>query len=125
MSDNLQRRKNIFELIFTIGENFLTIGHKYCLCRYYYGPVTERNCICRFHGLCCICNLPLNFGYSKLHEVKRDNYKLTKMFGEILPMCSETLSLGCELFWEDRVAFKIGDSDSFVFKHEIDFLFNL
>ena len=43
------------------------------------------------------------------------------MFGEILSICSE----GCKLFWEDRVAFKIGDSNSFVFEHEIDFLFNL
>ena len=125
MADDLERRKKFFELTFTIGENFLTVGHKYCLCDYYCGPINEQNYNCRFRGICCICNFPLNFDYSKLHEVKHDNLKLTRMFADILSICSKALSLGCKLFWEDRVTFKTGDSNSFVFEHEIDFLFNL
>ena len=122
MSDDLERRNKVFELIFTISENFLTVGHKYCLCDYYYGPITYN---CGFRGLSCICKFRVNFDYTKLHEVKLDNLKLTRMFADILSICSKALSLSCKLFWEDRVAFKVGDSNSFVFEHEIDFLFNL
>ena len=95
MSDDFQRRKKIFKLIFSISENFLMVGHKYCLCKYYYEPITERNIFCGTPGLCCICKFALNFNYSNLHDVKHDNFKLTKMFDELLSICSEAVSLGC------------------------------
>ena len=124
MSDNFQRRKKIFKLIFAIRENFLMVGHKYCLCKHYSGPIKERNIFCGTLGLCCICNFALNFNYSNLHDVKRDSFKLTKMF-ELLSICSEAVSLGCEYFWEKEIEYQTDNKRTSACEHETNFLFDL
>ena len=47
------------------------------------------------------------------------------MFGELLSICNEAVSLGCELSWEKEIEYHIDNKRTSVCEHETDFLFDL
>ena len=91
-------------------KNFMSRVYYYCLCDLYHGCQTKGDCLAGTRYYCCICRVLNHYSIEELHEVERDNLKLTRFYLELLEDLREIKKVNFDFnFWYGKVEFKFKD----------------
>ena len=75
---------NVYYGCCKIIENFLARAYYYCLCNFYQVCPTKRDCLAGARDYCCICRVLNHYSIEELNVVKKDIFKLTKLYFDLL-----------------------------------------
>ena len=88
-------------------EHFLARARHCCLCDLYQGCQTKRDCLERARDYCCVCLILNHHSIDELNTLKRDIFKFTEFYLNLLDYVREIYKVKSDLnFWDGEVEFK-------------------